>query len=92
MTNHALVKRKSLLTLMGGRLQLQRPINTMAHHGNGNLQQLSVDKATAQMREEMMEDMGIPDNIQEAIVDNHEPNADGTDIAMRRSWFQNGHL
>ena len=29
------------------------------------------------MREEMMEDMGIPDNIQEAIVDNHEPNADG---------------
>ena len=25
----------------------------------------------------MMEDVGIPDNIQKAIVDNHEPNADG---------------
>ena len=25
----------------------------------------------------MMEDVGIPDNIQKAIVDNHEPNAGG---------------
>ena len=25
----------------------------------------------------MMEDVGITDNIQKAIVDNHEPNADG---------------
>ena len=31
----------------------------------------------AQMREGMMEDVGIPDNIQKAIVDNHEPNTDG---------------
>jgi hypothetical protein len=69
MTNHALVKRKSVLTLTGGRLQLQRPRSTTAHHVNGNLQQLSVEKATAQMREEMMVDMGIPDNIQKAIVE-----------------------
>ena len=31
----------------------------------------------AQMREDVMEDVGIPDNIQKANVDNHEPNADG---------------
>ena len=31
----------------------------------------------AKIREEMMEDVGIPDNIHKAIVDNHAPNADG---------------
>ena len=50
----------------------------MAYHGNGILQQLLADKATfAQLREDMMEEVDILDNIQKAIVDNGEPNADG---------------
>ena len=36
------------------------------------------DTATIdQLREDMMEEVGIPGNIQKAIVDNHEPNAEG---------------
>jgi coproporphyrinogen III oxidase len=30
-----------------------------------------------QLREDMLEEVGIPGNIQKAIVDNHEPNAEG---------------
>ena len=31
----------------------------------------------ARLREVMMEEVGIPSNIQTAIVDNHEPNEEG---------------
>ena len=66
-------KTKSLLTLTARQLQLQRPRNTMARHGNGNLQQLYllIRQRFSQMLEGMMEDVGIPDTIQKAIVDNH---------------------
>ena len=42
----------------------------------GFLQQLSDDKASIfpAIREVMMEEVGIPSNIQTAIMDNHEPN------------------
>ena len=86
MTNHALVKKKIIANTDGAAdcscnndLEAQPQWHIM---GMGTCNSFPlIRQRFAKMREEMMEDVGIPDNIHKAIVDNHEPNADRRHIS-----------
>ena len=76
MTKHAWVKKKIVAdNERGGRLQ--RAGSTVAYYGNSCSSYPAIRNRYSRMREEMIDKIGIPTNIQSAIMANHEPNEKG---------------
>ena len=79
MTNHALVKKKILADSDGAADCSCNELETQWHvMGMGSCNSYPViRKRFSRLREEMMDKVGIPSKVQEAIMANHEPNKEG---------------
>jgi hypothetical protein len=77
MTNHALVKKKIIANNDGAAdCSCNDPAAQWHVMGMGSCSSYPlIRQRFAQLRADMMEEVGIPGNIQKANVDNHEPNA-----------------